>query len=291
MIKVRHAAGDINLARDFIRAVQPHVYTEQVNFAAIKTALVAREKMQQRRELGKTLGQPDETIDVKVDRGGIRDIEFLVQCLQRVYGGAEPWLRSGGTLFSLHKLHDKGHISGKEFHDLTSAYEFLRHLEHRRCEDSRPTACRRPRPIAGCWARWKNAPEEPVRWLTSVVQRRCRNGSANLSAHPASVDTSGADSNFTPRARTRRRLERLATDAPALYEVVGRSDLNPQARKNLYRFLGSAFGSSLRYATVLQHQQGIRRALALFETSDYLTEILIRHPEEIVTLAELERSA
>ena len=58
LIKVRHAAGDINLARDFIRAVQPHVYTEQVNFAAIKTALVAREKMQQRRQLGKTLGPP-----------------------------------------------------------------------------------------------------------------------------------------------------------------------------------------------------------------------------------------
>ena len=37
----------------------------------------------------------------------------------------------GGTLFSLQKLHDKRHISGKEFHDLTSAYEFLRHLEHR----------------------------------------------------------------------------------------------------------------------------------------------------------------
>ena len=59
-------------------------------------------------------------IDVKIDRGGIRDIEFLVQCLQRVYGGAEPWLRSGGTLFSLQKLHDKGHISGREFHDLTT---------------------------------------------------------------------------------------------------------------------------------------------------------------------------
>ncbi|PYX92470.1 MAG: hypothetical protein DMG71_17920, partial [Acidobacteria bacterium] len=36
-----------------------------------------------------------------------------------------------GTLFSLQKLHDKRHISGKEFPDLTSAYEFLRHLEHR----------------------------------------------------------------------------------------------------------------------------------------------------------------
>ncbi len=70
-------------------------------------------------------------IDVKVDRGGIRDIEFLVQCLQRVYGGSESWLRSRGTLFALQKLHDKEHISGKDFHNLTNAYEFLRNLEHR----------------------------------------------------------------------------------------------------------------------------------------------------------------
>ena len=131
LIKVRHSAGDTVLAREFIRAVQPHVYTEGVNFAAIKTALVAREKMHKRRQHGGASHPPGESVDVKLDRGGIRDIEFLVQCLQRVYGGAEPWLRSGGTLFSLQKLHDKRHINGREFNDLTSAYEFLRHLEHR----------------------------------------------------------------------------------------------------------------------------------------------------------------
>src|SRR4029077_15931915 len=95
------------------------------------TALVAREKMHKGRRHGAVLEQSNESINVKLDPGGIRDIEFLVQGLQIVYGGAEPWLRSGGTLFSLQKLHDKLHISGKEFHDLTSAYEFLRHLEHR----------------------------------------------------------------------------------------------------------------------------------------------------------------
>ena len=68
---------------------------------------------------------------MKLDRGGIRDIEFLVQCLQRVYGGGESWLRSRGTLFALQKLHDKEHISGKDFQNLTNAYEFLRNLEHR----------------------------------------------------------------------------------------------------------------------------------------------------------------
>src|SRR5204863_6594717 len=127
-IKVRHSAGDATLAREFIRSAQPGVYTEQVNFAAIKTALVAREKMHKRRQ---ALEHSEQSIDVKLDRGGIRDIEFLVQCLQRVYGGKEKWLRSGGTLFSLQKLHDKQHISSKDYQALTSAYTFLRRIEHR----------------------------------------------------------------------------------------------------------------------------------------------------------------
>src|SRR3954471_14926143 len=130
LIKIRHSAGDEKLAREFIRRVQPQVYSEEINFAAIKTALVAREKIDRKRRR-QAAAERHESLDVKIDRGGIRDIEFLVQCLQRVYGGAEPWLRSGGTLFSLQKLHDKRHISGHDFHELNSAYTFLRHLEHR----------------------------------------------------------------------------------------------------------------------------------------------------------------
>ena len=131
MIKARHSAGDLALAREFVRAVQPYVYRAELNFVAIKTALETREKIgsHRRRSL---LTQPGEGgIDVKIDRGGIRDIEFLVQCLQRVYGGSESWLRSRGTMFALQKLHDKEHIGGKDFHNLTNAYEFLRNLEHR----------------------------------------------------------------------------------------------------------------------------------------------------------------
>src|SRR5438874_2836897 len=130
LIKVRHSAGNVALARAFIRGVPSQVYSGKVNFAAIKTALVAREKIDRKRRK-QIAAEGHSSTNVKVDRGGIRDIEFLVQCLQRVYGGAEPWLRSGGTLFSLQKLHDKRHISGHDYHELTSAYTFLRHLEHR----------------------------------------------------------------------------------------------------------------------------------------------------------------
>jgi glutamate-ammonia-ligase adenylyltransferase len=309
LIKVRHTAGDTALAREFIRAVQPHVYTEKVNFAAIKTALVAREKMQKRRQLGKTLGEVDATIDVKIDRGGIRDIEFLVQCLQRVYGGAEPWLRSGGTLFSLHKLHDKGHISGKEFHDLTSGYEFLRHLEHRLQLREGQQTHRVPASESDCRlllrAMEGYAPGEYRSGDLAIVVRRRMTAVAEIyqriiyqqqtrgrqQTPEGGFNLLSALEPATSDPSSQQIVERLATDAPALYEIANRSDLNPQARKNFYRFLGSAFTSSQRYAGVLRNQEAVGRALALFESSDYLTEILIRHPEEIVTLAELDEVA
>src|SRR5579859_2180969 len=89
MIKVRYSAGDLELAREFIRGVQPFVYTEEVNFKALETAINTRSKIGAHRQRRAAV-RPD-TLDVKLDRGGIRDIEFLVQCLQRVYGGAETW--------------------------------------------------------------------------------------------------------------------------------------------------------------------------------------------------------
>jgi glutamate-ammonia-ligase adenylyltransferase len=309
LIKVRHAAGDSGLAREFIRAVQPYVYTQKVNFAAIKTALVAREKMQKRRPPGKTLAPSGETINVKLDRGGIRDIEFLVQCLQRVYGGAEPWLRSGGTLFSLQKLHDKGHLSGKGFHDLTGAYEFLRHLEHRlQLREGRQTH-RLPVSAADSQillrAMEGYAPGEyRAEDLGSTVRRRMAAVSEIYQRVIYQQQTRGRQQSpaadfrllsmlepATADQPSQQILERLAADAPGLYQSVSRRDLSSQARKNVFRFLSATFGSSQRYATVLRHQQAMTRALSVFEASEYLTDILIRHPEEIATLAGLAETA
>ena len=308
LIKVRHSAGDVVLARDFLRIVQPHVYTERVNFAAIKTALMAREKMHKRRLQGRAREQGAETIDVKIDRGGIRDIEFLVQCLQRVYGGAEPWLRSGGTLFSLQKLHDKGHISSKEFHDLTSAYEFLRHLEHRlQLREGQQT---HRLPVSGADALILQRAMEGytpggyrASHLATMVRRRLaavaeiyqriiyqQQSRGRQQSHDTEFKLLSASEPATPDQSSQQLLDRLATDAPAMYEITNRPDLSLHARSNVHRFLVSAFASSHRYAAVLRHQKEAARALTLFEASDYLTQILIRHPEEIATLAETEEA-
>ncbi len=305
MIKVRHSAGKPALAREFIRAVQPYVYrgeTEKtpgasLNFAAIETALDTREKIQRHRRSGRS------GMDVKLDRGGIRDIEFLVQCLQRVYGGTEAWLRSGGTLFSLHKLHDKAHLDGKDFHDLNGGYEFLRRVEHRlqlrrgqqthrlpeseaelrvleravfeRGEDQASP----PRIVDAVRVRMAAVAEIYARIIHS--QQPLREEAAagfRLRSLPAQA---GREQSYDQI------LHRLAADAPALYEVATRRELSTHARRNLHRFLSGAFTSSERYAAVVRDPRAVEHALRLFNVSDYLTDILIRHPVEISTIAEI----
>ena len=191
MIKARHSAGDAELTREFIRAVEPYVYRPNVNFAAVKTALQTRERIDKR---GRNLipGRPARrAINVKLDRGGIRDIEFLVQCLQRVYGGDEGWLRSRGTLFALQKLHDKEHISGKDFHNLTKAYEFLRHLEHHlqlrqgRQSHQLPRSHAELKVLARCMGRRRANAESPDEFVLAG-RRPDGSGSRDLPPHRVS---------------------------------------------------------------------------------------------------------
>jgi glutamate-ammonia-ligase adenylyltransferase len=305
LIKVRHAAGDVALGREFIRGVQPRVYTENVNFSAIETALNTRDKISSHRRQAIASRQESGSVDVKLDRGGIRDIEFLVQCLQRVYGGKERWLRSGGTLFSLGKLHDKQHLSGRDFHELTLAYSFLRKVEHRlqlrrgqqvhrlpEAEDELRAVARSVMgEVSGEEAtadafhdvveqRMAAVAEIYQRIIHSQQQQKDREAEFRLAA---TIESSGDQS-------YQQLLERLAADSPALHEIAARRELPSHTRRNLHRFLSSAFTGSERYAAILREPQAVERALRLFATSEFLTELLIRHPEEVATLAEM-RSA
>ena len=300
LIKARHSAGDAAITTSFVRAVQPHVYTEAINFRAIKTALVAREKMHQIRRLR---SKPF-AIDVKVGHGGIRDIEFLVQCLQRVYGGREPWLRSRGTMFALQKLYDKGHLLEEEFQRLSSAYEFLRHLEHRlqlrhgRQTHTLPSSSDELRMLRRSMDSHLDAGERAEE-LPVVV--RARMGAVSdiykrvilqqqvreIEQWPEFALLGAAD---LTEATDRGILDRLATDSAPLHELAIRPELDALVRKNLFRFLSAALTSSTRYASVVRNAQAVERALVIFEESEFLTDILMRHPEELPTLSQVEPS-
>jgi glutamate-ammonia-ligase adenylyltransferase len=303
MIKVRHSAGDVGLAREFVRRLQPFVYRPELNFLAIKTALASREKIgsHRRQRLLKQTGQSG--IDVKLDRGGIRDIEFLVQCLQRVYGGSESWLRSRGTMFALQKLYDKEHIGSKDFDNLTNAYEFLRNLEHRLQLRHGQQTHRLPESrwhlqgLARSLAREGTAAPTPEEFLAHVQRRMSAVAEIyqRVIYQEQSQDHQGQQE-FQLRPETpatqensySQMMQRLAVDSPRLREIAGTADLSQHARRNLDRFLSSAGTTSDRYGAVLRSPEAVSKALAIFEFSEYLTDILVRHPAEVSLLSQIE---
>ena len=297
LIKARHSAGDVALAREFLRSVQPFVYRPEVNFAAIETALKTREKIGSRRRqaAGRAIG--GQGLDVKLDPGGIRDIEFLVQCLQRVYGGAEPWLRSSGTLFSLQKLHDKMHLSGKDFHELHSAYEYLRKVEHhlqlRRGQQTHRLPADEAELAVLCRAVESRSAQVPAPddFLDALRRRMGAVAEIYQRIVHRQQQQQGSELEFFLRPlesgreyTIERILERLAAEAPAIHEIVTRRDLSAHTRRNLHRFLSAAMTSGERYAALLRSSEALERALALFGASDFLSEILVRHTEEIAAL-------
>ncbi|MDP9170456.1 MAG: glutamine-synthetase adenylyltransferase, partial [Acidobacteriota bacterium] len=127
LIKARVAAGDPGPGRELLEFVEPLIYTTTTDFRTIEAVSETRARIHERhaRRAKQAL------VDVKLARGGIRDVEFLVQCLQRLHGGREAWVRHGGTLLALSRLRDKELLSSWEYARLANAYQFLRHLEHR----------------------------------------------------------------------------------------------------------------------------------------------------------------
>jgi glutamate-ammonia-ligase adenylyltransferase len=128
LIKARVSAGEPEPGAALLDFVEPLIYRSSLDFRGVEAVSETRQRISEKMaaKKGRRRG-----LDVKLAPGGIRDIEFLAQCLQRLHGGREQWVRHGGTMFALFRLRDKGLLSGAEYARLVAAYQFLRHLEHR----------------------------------------------------------------------------------------------------------------------------------------------------------------
>lgn len=134
-IKARPVAGDIALGHAFLDQLRPFVWRRHLDFAAIADIHAMKRLMDAHRggpipdgadPVARLLGH-----DLKVGRGGIREIEFLAQSQQLVWGGREPSLRIGATVQALRLLTRLGHMDRAVVDKLTDAYRFLRQVEHR----------------------------------------------------------------------------------------------------------------------------------------------------------------
>ncbi|HEV8202927.1 MAG TPA: hypothetical protein VGP98_01745 [Pyrinomonadaceae bacterium] len=125
LIRSRAAVGSAELFSRFKAAATPAIFRPDVSVSgALASVRLAKQKID--RKVEKKSG-----FNVKLGRGGIREIEFIAQALQLAHGGLDDWLRVPHTLVSLGRLADRGFITQTERSDLSDAYYFLRCLEHR----------------------------------------------------------------------------------------------------------------------------------------------------------------
>ncbi|MBI3670974.1 MAG: hypothetical protein HY237_14485 [Acidobacteria bacterium] len=302
LLKARCSAGDLEAGRRFLREVQPLVYRREFNLAAVEAVLNARQEIT--RDLQRRAGPAGHAAEwnVKLSPGGIRDIEFLTQCVQRLYGGAEPWLRSASTLVALQRLHDKGHLSGRDFFRLGSAYQFLRRVEHRlqlrdglqrhtlpEAPDALERLARRCG-VESAAAEGRTPAEQLLHRLAqhfAEVREIYERILARRTPAPLpEQETAEADAS-TGALLPRLRLE-YPTVARALGQALQRRETSEDAyaRRGLLRFLSSALLDPGVMAQLEAHAEWLARAAELFSVSDLAVEMLSRNPEEVPVVAD-----
>ena len=294
LIKARHSAGQARVTREFLRAVEASIYGASADFAAVEAVLRARERISRKLEKGRS-----NAIDVKLHRGGIRDIEFLTQCLQRLHGGEDRWVRSGGTLLALRKLNDKGWISDRDYAALVSTYEFLRKVEHRVQFDLGLQTHRLPAE-AGALDRLARrtgteSSQSPGKKLLIKIQAAFAtvNEIHQRIVRPDAAPVPGTAYSLKPLIAPvgdhaphsyKSLLEYLDAQAPELSALVRNAQVPDRTRKNVTRLFGALLAQAEGFRYARQQPQCVERALQIAGASEYLTSLLVHHPEDIAAL-------
>lgn len=126
LLKAYPVAGDVEIGERFLLTLEPFVYRTSLDYASLEDIRQMKAKIEREAKWRST-----ETIDVKMGKGGIRELEFLVQTLQIVHGGKRRDLRIRDTMGALEALGSSGILGMDESHSLSDAYRYLRQVEHR----------------------------------------------------------------------------------------------------------------------------------------------------------------
>ncbi|MCP2262361.1 glutamate-ammonia-ligase adenylyltransferase [Streptoalloteichus tenebrarius] len=125
LLKARPVAGDLELGERYVAALRPMVWA-----AADREGFVADVQAMRRRVENNVPAELSDR-ELKLGRGGLRDVEFAVQLLQLVHGRTDEELRSAATVEALAALGRGGYVGRADAADLGESYRFLRLLEHR----------------------------------------------------------------------------------------------------------------------------------------------------------------
>jgi glutamate-ammonia-ligase adenylyltransferase len=128
LIKARPCAGDLAAGERFLRELSPFIWRKYLDYAAVADVHAMKQQIHAYRGHGEIAVEGH---NIKLGRGGIREIEFFVQTQQLIAGGRHADLRGRRTVAMLAALAAGGWIDAAVRDDLTAAYDFLRRVEHR----------------------------------------------------------------------------------------------------------------------------------------------------------------
>ena len=313
LLKARPVAGDVELGRAYCDAVHPFVWSAAHRDHFVEDARAMRRRVEDH------VPPAEADRQIKLGKGGLRDVEFTVQLLQLVHGRTDPRIRSPHTLTALSELAAGGFVGREHAARMGVCYRFLRALEHRvqlfrlRRTHLLPTAEDDLRRLArslgmrtegadGLLRRWRATRREVRSLHEEVFYRPLLPASAQLSEEELVLapdvarerfeaigyrDPDGAMRHVT--ALTAGTSRRAALQRQLLPVLLGwfAEGADPDGGLLAFRKLSDELGATPWYLRLLRDSENAAYRLAqVLSSSAYLASALARSPESVQWLAD-----
>src|SRR5213596_2363783 len=298
LIKARGIAGSRELAYEFSRQHQPFIYPKSTTRDLLDE--IAHIKHRIERDI---VGAEKLERDVKLGRGGIRDIEFIVQTLQLIHGARHPFLQEPGMLKALRGLRQLDLLPREEVLTCDNTYRFLRRVEHRLQIEAEQQTHIVPREAEtlrrlALSLRFRSsedftaALQEKMRAVRPIFQRIVSGTSTAPAGSPKANDleifndqkratkavsalVQGA-AGFHIAPRTRQVFRKLRPDLLGWLAKTA----DPDATLNQFVRLVEGYGlSSLFFELLVANPRLLELVIKTFDASRFASELLIRRPQ------------
>src|SRR5881398_2389717 len=294
LIKARGIAGSRELAYDFLRLHQPFIYPKSATPDLLEE--IANIKHRIERDV---VGPEKLERDVKLGRGGIRDIEFIVQTLQLIHGARNPFLLETSMLKALRALRELDLLPHDEVLALDNAYRFLRRVEHRlqiEAEQQTHTVPDEPDPLSRLARslRFSSASDFTAALharmgsVRPIFQRIISGSPAQAAkitveffkdakrAEKALRELERGATSFHVATRTRQIFQRLR---PILLDWIAKT-ADPDATLNQFlRFVESYGLRSLLFELLVTNPKLLELVVKTLDASRFAGDLLIRRPQ------------
>jgi [glutamine synthetase] adenylyltransferase / [glutamine synthetase]-adenylyl-L-tyrosine phosphorylase len=293
LIKARGICGSRELAYEFLGLLQPFIYPKSPTPDLFEEIAGIKRRIER-----DVVGAAKLERDVKLGRGGIREIEFVVQTLQFVHGAQHAFLQETSTLKALRAIAQLELIPQKEVLSLDRAYRFLRRVEHRLQIDAEqqthtvpiePEALRRLARSLGFTSekQFTAALQETRAGVRAIFQRVTTGARGDAPAIPgifvdekraekALHDLERGSAGFHVAPRTRQVFRKLR---PLLLDWLGKAADPDVVLNQLVRFVEAYGLRSLLFELLVTNPKLLELLVKTFDASRFASDLLIRHPQ------------